>query len=245
MPNTGNKLSIVVTCTSQKTSAPPPQLQARNLACTTTEDRCTQWRAALQSTAPSTQLRNLYRGAQWAQVQLLHQKATSVGWDVSLFVASAGLGLRSVESFAPSYAATFTPRQQDTVTSRHADNVSWWRALRTHTVQDELPSDTPVLLVLSEVYVAAMHDDIISLTESGRDVLLVSGGDVSHIPVPHVRVQRDLRTQLGGVVANLGPRVAAKLVEFTSCFAAVSVVGVKCFSIRAPHTDESFGWDHY
>ena len=157
-------------------------------------------------------LGDLYQGDQWRQAQALSEAALRAGFTPRLYVASAGLGLRPVSSLAPSYAATFTPRHEDSVTSSSERTADWWdhlqrmdgaRSLR------QLAAAGRLLLVLSETYAQAMHRDLVALAATGSDAVLV-GGASSITGIHRVPANAALRNELGGTLTSLNTRTAAR-----------------------------------
>jgi hypothetical protein len=87
----------------------------------------------------------------------------------------------------------------------------WWRFLR------ELPQAQTLrkrgsgstLLVLSESYARAMHDDLIELATCDGDRLLIGGWrDVEGLP--RIAADRALRKELGGTASSLSLRMARR-----------------------------------
>ena len=124
-------------------------------------------------------------------------------------VASAGLGLRSAESVAPGYAATFAASQIDTVGDTAADLREWWHHLRAapSALDPGVELRGRVLLVLSQAYASAMQSDLVALGRRGDDVMMVGGA--SDIPgITRLRADRGLRSALGGTATGLTMRMA-------------------------------------
>ena len=123
------KLTIVVTCTDRKVAAPCADLMVRNLATATVRERADAWVGHLQRAQNTTRLLDLYMGESWTQAKRLAATAHMTGFDPDVFVASAGLGLRSANDFGPSYAATFARGHADSVVSASTDSRVWWERL--------------------------------------------------------------------------------------------------------------------
>src|SRR4051812_2256178 len=102
------KLTIIVTCTDRKSATPEHALMVRNLPSRQVRTRARVWREAIERSAATRTLLELYSGETWTQVKRLLATASDLGYDPDVMVASAGLGLRSISDRAPAYAATFS-----------------------------------------------------------------------------------------------------------------------------------------
>jgi hypothetical protein len=174
-------------------------LRARDLAAADLSEKAAEWERRLRTaTEGRVELAHLYQGDQWRRAQALAAAATHAGFAPSLYVASAGLGLRSVFSLAPSYAATFMPRHADSVASSTSQAADWWDHLQrmdeSRNLSQIAASAGRILVVLSETYAHAMHRDLLALAASGADTVLIGGA---------------LRNALGGTLTSLNARMAA------------------------------------
>ncbi len=205
------KLTIVVNCTERKSQTPQPQLQARSLPQGSVGKRVQQWRRRVDDTVPSSALIDLYQGEAWQQVRGLADDATHLGFTVRLLVASAGLGLRDANSKAPAYAATFAGGHHDTVTPPGPASQVWWKALEEFDESDSLANtaDDRVLLVLSENYARAMHDDLEELAARGGDLLLVGGAKAVE-GLARLPADMGLRREVGGTASSITLRMARR-----------------------------------
>ena len=204
------KLTIVVTCTDRKSAAPSPALMVRNLPASPITERAHLWRDNLAA-APRVPLRQLYVGETWTQVRRLEATAELVGFEPTLLVASAGLGLVDAASSAPAYGATFTPGQPDSVGANSTQTQGWWRALADTSDAAREHLVDPTIFVLSKSYADAMAGDLRGLT--GRDDVVVFGG--SNVVPQDLRVAADrgLRASLGGTATSLNLRTAIAWLE--------------------------------
>lgn len=205
------KLTLVVTCTDRKSAQPIPSLRVGNLPQGAQSERAAEWRDALQTERTRTPLRRLYQGDGWTQALKLEETARDAGFDPTLLVASAGLGLVSADEAWPAYAATFSPGQADSTGANGAENKNWWR-LMTEGQKDfsELMTNQ-TLFVLSQSYATAMVDDLNSLGE--REDVVVFGG--SPAVLDHLRIPADggLRAALGGTSGSLNLRTAIAWIQ--------------------------------
>lgn len=209
----GGKLTIIVTCTAGKTSTPTPGLQARSLPAVSLPERADIWNTRLAEAVDKQPLETLYKGQQWTNSQQLARFARSRGLHVSMLVASAGLGLRSVTDQAPSYGATFARGDADSVATTSFDARQWWGRLdHGESVTGTAASSGRALLVLSDIYADALHDDLVRLGRAGLDVLLV-GGSRPVDGLERLAPRLDLRSELGGSATSLNTRMAMRWLE--------------------------------
>ncbi|MEU8294126.1 hypothetical protein [Streptomyces pseudogriseolus] len=213
-----SQLSIVVTCTDRKATAPAAELRVRELPAGQVDGRVAEWCRRIGSASDPRPLEQLYKGDHWVRAQRLPSVAAQVGFTADLWVASAGLGLQPVSAFAPAYGATFTPRHEDSVGHSFEERSVWWRLLqreRGAVTLTELANRGPVLLVLSEVYAAAMQNDLEALSSMKAEALLIGGArDLPHLP--RVPADASLRSALGGTLTSLNARMAAWWLEHCS-----------------------------
>lgn len=203
------ELTIVVNCTERKSLRATPERQVRNLPTDEIDARFAAWHSRMTATGPALPLRQLYQGEAWMQAKELYRDADAAGYRVSMMVASAGLGLRTTESCAPGYSATFSSGHADSVASTPAGMCRWWHHLSGLEASMSLVESTSsrVLLVLSASYARAMHADLESLGRRGGEVLLFGGGqDIEGIR--RVPSDRALRMELGGTASSLNLRMA-------------------------------------
>ena len=205
------KLTIVVTCTDRKSAQPEPALMVRNLAPGSIAERSDLWTAGLEGAAHRVPLRQLYRGDAWTQALRLETTARATGFHPRLIVASAGLGLVEADVSSPPYAATFTPRQADSVGSTQIEAQAWWQSLTSRSASTRDHLRDPTLLVLSKSYADAMHQDLGEL--AGRDDVVIFGGSDAVPEDLRVAADRGLRTALGGTTTSLNLRTAIAWLE--------------------------------
>ncbi|WP_432571582.1 hypothetical protein [Kineococcus sp. SYSU DK005] len=152
----------------------------------------------------------LYQGDHWAQALSLPASARAAGFEATLWVASAGLGLQPVTTQAPAYAATFAARHADRVAADAVGRRQWWHALQEHrgaATLTDLARGGSLLLVLSEDYGHALHEELSAAAAVASDALLIGGA----LPVPGVQrlpADRRLRRHLGGTMTSLNVRTA-------------------------------------
>ncbi|MGW7751263.1 hypothetical protein ACWGK6_06775 [Streptomyces violaceusniger] len=156
-------------------------------------------------------LTELYRGDHWTQARRLRDAAAKAGFEADLWVASAGLGLQPVSAAAPSYAATFSTRHADSVTTTAEGSTQWWSHLQGgagRATLQELGKAGPVLMVLSEVYAKAMEAELRAVAAVASEALLFGGVD-EIAGIQRVPADAGLRRILGGTLTSLNVRMAA------------------------------------
>lgn len=207
------KLTIIVTCTDRKASLAEGQHRIGALAPAGLHDRFEDWTDRLGSAADRQPLRELYRGDNWHQVLRLQQATERAGFSPETYVVSAGLGLQSVDSLWPSYSATFASRHVDSVAQNGISNSDWWRALNGMPGSADASKFAPnVLVVMSNAYGAAFHDDLTHIALRSKNVLLFGGhSDIEGIN--RVAPNGKLRTALGGTLSALNLRSAVRWIE--------------------------------
>ena len=208
-------LTVVVTCTDRKAAKPSPELAVSSLAGFSVADRVGQWVDRIDSAPPSIRLRNLYRGDSWYQALGLETCALKVAQRVRVLVASAGLGLRDIDSEAVPYSATFSAGNVDTVGTGSKQLSEWWSGLETSNTALSIDGalDGPTLLVLSSAYARAMGPSLAALR--GRNDVLTFGGDDASNAGTRIRADRTLRSALGGTAMTLNLRSAIKWIELS------------------------------
>lgn len=205
------KLTIVVTCTGSKAVSPEPQLRVRDLPVGGPAARAQEWVRRLRDARPVASLDRLYKGDQWRRSLAIANVAAEVGFEPRVLVASAGLGLRSLEFEGPAYAATFAPGHDDSVAATPRAGSDWWARL--HDGRPSLAGERGrLMLVLSHSYARALAPDVEQLGRRGGSVAIVGGaGEVRGT----VRVPADsgLRRVLGGATSSINPRMAAQFLR--------------------------------
>lgn len=202
------KLTIVVTCTDRKAARPLPQHQARHLPAAPVDQRAATWIDIMSQATDGQPLRHLYRGEAWHQVVRLEGAARAKGFAPEVLVASAGLGLRHIDSVAPAYAATFSGGHEDSVGENRSESQTWWAHMSgmSSALRFEEALAGPTLLVLSEVYASALSVDLERL--HARDDVVVFGGRAGVLEEQRYPANLGLRNVLGGTAVSLNTRTA-------------------------------------
>ncbi len=222
-------LHIIVTCTNRKRVKVDERLRASRLPIGPMSLRATEWAARIAEFASrSVPVRDLYCGEHWQQALHIVSRAAVRGWTPTLWVASAGHGLLSLEDRIPAYAATFAPYESDAVSKVQTDAVSWWGWLCTwrrrngvaaSSIERLVAADPTAdyLLVLSGSYLEALDEDLgraAAHLARPESMVVVCGGAEgrfagrSYVARPSARLQ----AVLGGARQALNVRTAAWLV---------------------------------
>ncbi len=200
------RIAIVVPCTASK-SVPPGDLRLGTVAGRekSIEGRFRHWEAAWSVAEKGVSARDLYAGPRWQASIRIAEVARAPQRDVDLFVASAGLGLLPVSRPVPSYSATFSRGNADSVVppgfsaSEHrAAARRWWRLLthRRGSLERLARDYARVVIVLSPDYLGAVSDDLVAAVESNASRIIVfATGSPTHpsLRPVWVRVGRHLR----------------------------------------------------
>lgn len=233
-----SSVHIIVSCASRKRLPPPSDLQLRSVHAQSLGDRVSQWWYRLSRHRSATMsAMDLYLGDHWAIAKTLPSVASSVGLRPSLWVASAGYGLVSVDAPMRSYSATFAGGHPDSVASIATNGITpseigraWWtwlsrvqgpHATAPRSVGDIVREDPRayILVVSSPDYVGAMEDDLLDAIQHARDpdrvIIVSSRGRFARGILGQHLILSDARLQvrLGGARTSLHIRVARKILE--------------------------------
>lgn len=181
-------------------SLPPGRVGARVQA----------WNHAVASSDASHRILDLYSGDTWSQVKRLLATADEMGYQPEVRVASAGLGLRSLDDRAPAYAATFAVGHQDSVASSANGAKEWWSALPKTSVQKR----GRAMWVLSQTYSRVIGSDL--LQASAPSDLLVFGGTSGDLDDIRIPADRSLRHALGGTMTSFNVRAAVQWLRISN-----------------------------
>lgn len=196
------KLTFIVTCTDRKFGTPTSELMARNLPPQPVQVRARVWRDALERATVRRPLLSLYAGETWSQVRALAAKATGLGYEPDMYVASAGLGLQPLSATAPAYAATLSAGHADSVGPSLLECQAWWEALP----KAAIAPGGRALWILSEAYSRVIGRQLLEATDPAD--LLVFGGSKGIDASVRVPSDRSLRRALGGTATSLNVRSA-------------------------------------
>lgn len=234
--SSGTTIHVVLTCTKGKTRPPLPSLSLGAVQGRTPEARAEAWIGRLQRHLPgSVTARELYSGDHWKVGRSIPATAAAAGFDVRLWVASAGYGLIPVEAGLAPYSATFSVRHPDFVGLgmagvRRGDAVGrWWMAVaawkgpaprepRSIRALAEADPAASVLVVASAPYLEAMRSDLAASADvlaDWRQLAVVSAGgrDVEGLQRHALPFDGRLRQVVRGGDISLNVRVARELLQ--------------------------------
>jgi hypothetical protein len=177
--------------------------------------------------------RNLYAGQHWTAVQSLTQPGQQAGFDVRLWIASAGYGLIPEEAEVHPYSATFDLVSPDSVVidrrNAGAEARAWWTALAAHRGLVDAPRSVAelaerepaarILVVASPRYVGAMHRDLLETARrlrSSEHLIIVSSpgtGAAGALKNHWIESVARLQQKLGGARISLHARVAKRILQ--------------------------------
>jgi hypothetical protein len=181
----------------------------------------------------------LYMGEHWSVARGIPPEAKGQGWEVRLWICSAGYGLIQPDTRIKSYQATFAAGTKDYVASGARDNgaaQNWWTGacsyafLGEHSFPRSLAAlaqaypRTPLIVALSADYLNAVEQDLLKVLEHRffqRYLSIISCGMRSNHPyLKNNRLPCDgrLSAALGGTLTSLNARVA----RFLFCLPADS-----------------------
>lgn len=224
---------VIAACTDRKRLPIPAKRQMRNVTAGSPERLFAAWQRALSvHAAHTTPASDLYCGDHWSIVRALPRGATAQGWDVHLWVASAGYGLIPADAMVASYSATFAQGHADSVTRESADWQTgvrqWWRlqgesqgpsfGAPRSVASLAATSPGPLVVVASDTYVNAMEDDLCGARRAltnPEHLLVVSRTPKRETPLSPNWITTDARMRqvLGGAVGSLHARAARHLLE--------------------------------
>jgi hypothetical protein len=222
------RVRVVVACTSRKTLPVPAGSRVGSLSGDLVS-RASTWPKVRDGSSKAVAAVDLYAGEHWQVAASIPSRAPK-GWDVHLWVASAGYGLVSADSFVHPYSATFGAGQADSVV-RPSDNVphslgaqTWWHHLtkgrrskepRTLAALASEEPDAPILFVGSPAYLNAVALDLqqarVNLLSQDLLTIVCCGqeGDDANVLPGDARLSH----LLGGSRVSLNARLGAYVVE--------------------------------
>lgn len=208
-------LTIVVTCTDRKSLPVTQRLSFRDVPPGTPRERSRDWQERLRVATELRPLTSLYQGEQWKRSLVLAEVAKGEGFEPTVLVASAGLGLQALQVEAPSYSATFSRGKPDSVADNSQNAAAWWTELAQLPEAHDLASlRGRVLLVLSRSYALPMASDLATLGASGADVALIGGA--TELPgITRVPADAALRRRLGGTLSSLDQGMANHFLQLS------------------------------
>lgn len=171
----------------------------------------------------------LYKGDHWKVALSTLSLSKELGFELDLSVLSAGMGLVQHDEPIPSYAATFTPGDQDSISRDMTDSVAsgraWWKAVSTSNGHESSTNfealavadpDSPILVTGSMHYLDAIADDLkicqAKLRKPEMLMVISTGAPVDTVP-NILPTDGRFRTLLGGSMLSLNARLARFVLE--------------------------------
>jgi hypothetical protein len=232
----GHAVNLVVSCSNRKRYGTAPGLAAHELVGADVRIRLQTWKKCLKSVkAEKYPAEDLYMGEHWSVIRDIPSDAISRGWNVRLWICSAGYGLIRPTTRINSYQVTFAPSTIDSVANGTKDRETlrtWWTGVCSYTIPGEQSSPrsfadlamkyprTPLIVALSADYLNAVEEDLGSLLQHAffrRYLSIISCGTSSrNILWKNNLLPCDgkLSPSLGGTLTSLNARVARFLFEF-------------------------------
>jgi hypothetical protein len=232
----GRAVNLVVSCSNRKRHETAPGLAASELDGSDVQKRLRTWKERLRTAqAKEYPAENLYMGEHWSVARNIPQDAKNRGWDVRLWICSAGYGLIQPSTRIKPYQAAFSPGSKDYVVpgSTGLGAVqSWWTGAcsyvfpreesfpRSLTELAEAFPRTPLIVALSADYLNAVGADLLGVLQYKffrRYLSIISSGtrgEHHHWNDNLLPCDGRLSASLGGTLTSLNARVARFLFGF-------------------------------
>lgn len=228
----GRAVNLVVSCTNRKRYETASGLAAHQLVGADVQARLWTWKerltAAQEAKYPAA---DLYMGEHWSVVRDILSAAGIRGWDIRLWICSAGYGLIRPGARINSYQVTFASGTRDSVTAWGSNAAQkWWKGICSYAIPGERgPRSlrdlaleyprTPMVVALSADYLNAVEQDLLSVLEHEyfqRHLAIIScgtKGQSSHWQKNLLPCDGGMSASLGGTFTSLNARVARFLFE--------------------------------
>lgn len=208
-------IHFISTCTDRKTLT--STIRARDLTATTAKGRAREWVESV-SRVPGVQAAgDTYIGESAGVAVTAANRAKA-----RHLICSAGYGLIDATTNITGYSATFASPHADEVTGtpQHASaRRHWWQVMRRDILIGAptlatLGHEGPIVVAASQVYLDAMHDELLEGLDSGATIIVVTSGTLrGPLEEVQVPVKGRLRGTLGGSMMSINVRVAARIME--------------------------------
>lgn len=232
----GHAVNLVVSCSNRKRYETAPGLAVRDLVGSDVRTRLQTWRERIRTAQaeeyPATEL---YIGEHWSVVRDIPSDASDRGWNVRLWICSAGYGLIQPNTPIKSYQATFASGTEDSVAKDRTGQKAaqaWWTGVCSYSFSGKQPFPrsfealarayprTPLIVALSADYLYAVERDLLTVLQHSffqRYLSIIScGTDSQHSSWNNNLLPCDggLSASLGGTFTSLNARVARFLFGF-------------------------------
>jgi len=229
----GRAVNLVVSCTNRKRYEPASGLAAHRLGGADVQARLRTWKERLRTTSDKRHpAEDLYMGEHWSVVRDIVSAAGTRGWDIRLWICSAGYGLIRPSARIHSYQVTFASGTRDSVTTWKANAAQkWWKGVCTCSIPGEKGQPrsltalarkfprTPMVVALSADYLNAVEKDLLTVRTQAyfqRHLAIISCGtraEPSHWKENLLPCDGGVSASLGGTLTSLNARVARFLFE--------------------------------
>lgn len=229
----GRAINLVVSCTNRKRYEPASGLAAHRLVGADVRARLRTWKERLSAVSEARHpAEDLYMGEHWSVVRDIVSAAGTRGWDVRLWICSAGYGLIRPSALIHSYQVTFASGTRDSVTAWETNAAQkWWKGVCSYSIPGEkgVPRTlkalaqkyprTPMVVALSAHYLNAVEKDLLTVLLHSyfrRHLAIIScgtKGDASHWQENLLPCDGGVSASLGGTLTSLNARVARFLFE--------------------------------
>lgn len=201
---------VLAACTQSKRGrvCPARQMRTHAAASTRVEEVLKSWQWATTAAGDAMPLRGLYKGAYWSAAVALADALTG-----TLLVASAGLGLVSIDRVAPVYSATFTPSHPDSILGAVSveGRRRWWELLGgAEALRSALSDSDSTVVVLPDRYLEVVTDDLLAV-EPDSLLVFAAGPSASlseHLGARLIRLDARMVRALETNVGALAPKAA-------------------------------------
>lgn len=245
------RLHIIAACADKKRLGPPPGHRLRAHQSTPKMGRLQSFINALEAAeGQAIPAVELYLGPYWATVRDLPAVASDLGFDATLWVASAGYGLIPATARIHPYSATFQVGGPDSVASGQGEHSireqvsAWWMGLATwkgparkaprRVAQLAAAEPKATVLVLgSPRYIQAMESDLAAaaLILPTRLSIITSNPTAMDSKLAPLLVPSEaaLLPLVGGSLPSLHARVARHMIQ-----------GSRTHALRTPDLQERY-----
>lgn len=226
--------NVIVTCTKSKTVPVPASLKLRAVKRGSVQQRASFWLERLKkSSEERIKVENIYKGDHWSAAKDIRN--LDGGEKHQIWVCSAGYGLLSLDDKVPSYSATFSGSNPDSVVAkskvldRRSGLADWWDSLCKWPKSTLRPKrsvqslavaspDTPLIVIGSDEYLFAMQRDLqaaLAKLSSPNLLSIFSAGCKQLDGLDGNLIPYDARMQncVGGALRSLNMRVARWALE--------------------------------
>ena len=208
-------LNIVVNCTNRKAIKPEHGLCLKNYKAIGINNVHESWTENRNSSFNKLPASHMYQGEYWSVVRRLSENS-----NIRIFVLSAGLGIFDLNTKIPSYGATFTRGNPDSVSEidssipAHEANYRWFK-LNSRERRDpngrlnyeKIFGNAPTIICLSNTYLQVLSNDLMHFDESTREKIMIVGSKLIEINgYEYIDTPGKLRLTFGGTLSTVSIR---------------------------------------